>query len=47
MGYLLFLQSLLRGKGGPETAVGAGLALLFASGASMLSSAGCARPERG
>ena len=33
MGYLLFLPFLLHAKGGTETAVGAGLALLFAGGA--------------
>jgi FSR family fosmidomycin resistance protein-like MFS transporter len=33
MGYLLFLPFLLHAKGGIETAVGAGLALLFAGGA--------------
>jgi MFS family permease len=33
MGYLLFLPFLLHAKGGGETAVGAGLALLFAGGA--------------
>jgi predicted MFS family arabinose efflux permease len=33
MGYLLFLPFLLHAKGGSETAVGGGLALLFAGGA--------------
>lgn len=33
MGYLLFLPFLLHGKGGTETTVGLGLALLFAGGA--------------
>jgi MFS transporter, FSR family, fosmidomycin resistance protein len=33
MGYLLFLPFLLHGKGGVETTVGVGLALLFAGGA--------------
>jgi MFS transporter, FSR family, fosmidomycin resistance protein len=33
MGYLLFLPFLIHAKGGKETAVGAGLALLFAGGA--------------
>jgi MFS family permease len=33
IGYLLFLPFLLHGKGGTETSVGAGLALLFAGGA--------------
>ncbi len=33
MGYLLFLPFLLRAKGGHETAIGIGLAVLFAGGA--------------